>query len=177
MATRSDQHEVGRDGLGVMTMKPLHAEPATGLVVCRADEHQCAGRFEPGVGHAAKCNRSGGRLVESGQRAATPHLTFDTLAAERVALPSPRVGRCDIEVGMDQHRRRRRIGSFDPGNEVVASRLGGVALDVDAGPLEDSDQRVDVARLLRLARTRVDATIRDQRRQKVSRFLGQVAAG
>ena len=114
-----------------------------------------------------------GGEVEHVDRAPAPHLVVDDLAAERIALPTVGVHGHHIGVAHQQQRGCVRIAALDARDEVLASGLRGVALEIQTGVAEVLREHVGAAALVtRLRRAVVDARVANQMREQIARLLG-----
>ncbi len=106
-ADLADRLGAALEELRVVVDQPVRAEPAAGLLVGHERQHDVARRLAAAArAHSPDDGERHRVHVLHVDRAAAPDAAVDDLAGERVDRPVGGVGRHDVEVAVDQQRRR-----------------------------------------------------------------------
>ena len=157
---------------GVVFDEEAGAEVAACLLVAVEDEDQVAGGREclvPDSQQRGEEHRDAAFHVE---RAAAPDLPVDEISGERRLLPARAGGGDDIDVPVEQ-KRRRLPASREPHDKVRPLRVAGIEGRLEAGGLEDPG---DVLEAGAFVSGRVGGVEAKQRLQQFDRSLPELTA-
>ncbi len=177
-AARLGDHVVGLHRVAFVVDQVARSVGAEGFLVGDREIGERALRAEAVLGQPSHRHRHRRREVEHVDRAPTPHLAVDELAAEGVVAPALGVGRHHVGVAHEQQARCARVASFDAHGEALASVHRLVGLAVEARMIEVGGQRVYASILMPTRNASiVHALVPDEVLQQVGHVGGDVGHG